>query len=235
MAHPLRLFGMSKTEADMTRCEELTDWQRPADWVETKRNNMNTRILMFAICLGAGLIHGEEQTLFKSGETRNGFFGGPLIKISPANGELGVWVGARGGWILGSALSIGGGMYGLSNGVKADNPDTADLMAGVMGFIVEAVFLSDRLAHGTFSLLVGAGGVGTGGNWNMGMGRGGRSDGGHVFVLEPELNLEINVARFFRFCPGVSYRWLSGDVDVVESAWDLSGPSANFMFKFGRF
>lgn len=196
---------------------------------------MNAHILLLAICLGAGMIHGEEQTLIKSGEARTGGFGGPWVKVSPVNGELGIWMGARGGWILSSGLSIGGGMYVLSNGIKADMPDTADLMVGVMGFIAEAVFLSDKVVHGTYSMLVGVGRAGTGGNWNMGMGSAGRSHGGQVFVLEPELNLEINVTHFFRFCPGVSYRWLSGEVDAVNSTWDLSGPSANFMFKFGRF
>ena len=119
----------------------------------------------------------------------------------------------------------------MVNNVRADRPDTADLRIGVGGFIAEAVIFPNKVVHGTASLLIGAGGVGHG----MRMGRNSDSDGGHVFVLEPELNLEINLTRFFRFCPGISYRWITGDAEAVESAGDISGPSVNLMFKFGRF
>lgn len=190
-------------------------------------------LTLLAAILGSA--RGEDQTLFKAGEPRLGGFVGPMVRFSPVNGSPGAWFGMRGGIILNSAFSIGVGGYGLWTTAEADQPDTADLMVGVGGVIFEAAFPSQRVVHGTVSLLVGGGHVGAGRGWAMGMGWGHGSSGDRVFVLEPEVDLEVNVTPYFRLCPGVSYRWLSGSVRSVESDWDVSGISGNLMFKFGRF
>lgn len=160
---------------------------------------------------------------------------GPMIRFSPINGEAATLFGMRGGVIANSIFSIGAGGYGLWTDVKADLPDTSNLMMGVGGIIFEGIFPSHQVFHGTVSLLVGAGHVGTGRGWAMGMGWGHGSDGDRVFVLEPGADLEVNITPFFRLCPGISYRWLSGSVRSVPSDRDISGVSGNLLFKFGFF
>lgn len=193
---------------------------------------MFVRILMAStLFLAAIALAEDDETLLRSGEIRSGGFGGPMVKFSPVNGQAGVFVGGRGGWLINSVFSIGGGGYGLANRVTADNPDSVRLELGVGGVILEAVFMPKKLVHGTASLLIGGGSI------NMHRGRHGNDNDEveNFFALEPELNLEINVLRFFRFCPGVSYRWIVGDSRFLDSDWDISGLSGNLMFKFGKF
>jgi hypothetical protein len=188
------------------------------------------RSLILPLLLSASAAVSEE-TLLKSGELRSGGFGGPVLKFSPVNDEFGVLVGGRGGWLINSVFSIGGGGYGLANAVRADQPDSQRIDLGVGGLILEAVLWPDRLVHGTASVLVGAAGL----NRHRLRDGGADDDAETFFALEPEVNLEINVHRIFRVCPGVGYRWLAGESDLVDSDWDLSGVSANLTFKFGRF
>ncbi|MEO6098150.1 MAG: hypothetical protein ABIW76_21790 [Fibrobacteria bacterium] len=191
---------------------------------------MKIRKLCLTFLMTACIVSAEE-TLLKSGELKSGGFGGPVVKISQVNGEAGVLVGGRGGWLINSVFSIGGGGYGLVNDIHADHPDSMRIDLGVGGLILEAVFMPQRLVHGTASVLVGAGGL----NRHRRM-RDDSDDGGETFfALEPEVNLEINVHRIFRVCSGLSYRWLAGESDFVDSDWDLSGISVNLTFKFGRF
>lgn len=187
------------------------------------------KIGLCATLLSIGLVRADEETLLRSGEIRSSGFGGPMVKFSPVNGEFGVLVGGRGGWLINSVFSIGGGGYGLANSVRADNPDSVQINLGIGGVVMEAVFLPNKLVHGTASLLIGAGSV------QKHMDHRDNMDPESFFALEPEINLEINVLKFFRICPGVSYRWLAGDLEWVDSGWDISGPSANLTFKFGKF
>lgn len=190
------------------------------------------RRLLIALVFPAALAFADdEQTLLKSGEIRSGGFGGPLVKFSPINGEPGTLVGGRGGWLINSAFSIGGGGYGLANRVRADHPDSVRLDMGVGGLVLEAVVWPNRLVHVTASVLIGGGGL----NFRTMHGRADEDKAENFFALEPEVALEINIIRHFRICPGVSYRYLAGDTDLVDSYWDLSGPAASLTFKFGKF
>ena len=61
----------------------------------------------------------------------------------------------------------------------------------------------------------------------------GQSDG--IYAVEPALNLEINVASFFRLDFGGGYRFV-WDVDVPElSNGDLSQFFGQVVLKFGAF
>jgi hypothetical protein len=174
---------------------------------------------------------GTEETLLASDQIRSGGFGGPVVKFGPVNDQSAVLVGGRGGWLINSIISIGGGAYGLSNRVTADSPDSVRLQLGYGGLVLERVFMPLRMMHGSLSLLVGAGTV----DMHESMHRDDRAETENFFVLEPEASLEINVGRFFRFCPGMSYRWLAGDSRYLDSDWDISGWTGNLTFKFGKF
>lgn len=173
----------------------------------------------------------REETLLQTGQIRSSGFGGPVIKFGPVNDQSAVLVGGRGGWLINSILSIGGGGYGLSNRVTADRPDSVRLQLGYGGLVLERVFMPRRMMHGSLSLLIGSGSV----NMHESMHRDDRSETEVFFVLEPEASLEINVVRFFRFCPGIGYRWLAGDSRYLDSDWDISGWTGNLTFKFGKF
>ena len=55
------------------------------------------------------------------------------------------------------------------------------------------------------------------------------------FLLEPGLNVELNMAKFFRLSAGANYRYVSGTNLQRLSDNDLSGVNFNITFKFGGF
>jgi hypothetical protein len=183
----------------------------------------------------------EVQTLF-GGRVSHGGFGGPGVKFSDVRGELGVWVGGRGGWIInfegGHSISLGGGGYGLAtthpvpDPGAADVPGAGDLQAhmGYGGFELEYTHRSDRLLHWTASTLVGAGAVA--------MERAGTPMAAPeraFFVLEPGLHGELNVATFMRLHGGLTYRLTRGVERAGFTDRDFSGVNGALTLKFGRF
>jgi len=195
---------------------------------------------------GPGLA--EEKTLIGDlGEIEHGGFGGPMVKFTQIDGEFGVLTGGRGGWIIDHRFVLGGGGYGLANNIgipiktkeeietegenpeeietEGENPEEQDLEMGYGGAMLEFIIASDALIHFSVDCLIGAGGMTTP-----------ESDKDDAFfVLEPGLNVMLNITQFFRFGAGVSYRYTQGVEFGELDDGDLSGAAAVLTFKFGSF
>lgn len=62
-----------------------------------------------------------------------------------------------------------------------------------------------------------------------------RKSNNSYWVVEPSVNLEVNVWKVMRVDFGVGYRYL-GDADFTNTTdADMSGVSGNITFKFGWF
>jgi len=182
----------------------------------------------------------QTQTLF-NGDVTHGGFGGPVFKFSDVAGDLGVWVGGRGGWIINfdrnHAISLGGGGYGLATEHRVPNQEFGDpetdyfALNGYGGFEMEYTNRSYQLVHLTVSSLIGVGGL---------MIRDSEFDDidtspNHYFVFEPGANLEFNITDFFRVAAGLSYRLTSGISRAGFSDNDFSGMNGTITLKFGKF
>ena len=183
-------------------------------------------------------VFGQEETLLDKGITSGGF-GGPVIKFTSINKQFSVFVGGRGGWIINNALVIGGGGYGLVNNIKLYPNDVTKIQRinlGYGGFELEYIFESDKLVHGSIYLLLGGGSV-TYLDWkNLLHADELIFDGNNnFFVAEPAVNLELNVAKFFRINVGCGYRYISGIDSGYLRNVDIAGLSALVGFKFGKF
>ncbi len=55
------------------------------------------------------------------------------------------------------------------------------------------------------------------------------------FILEPEVNVTLNVTEYFRVSAGLSYRFINGIQSTASSNPALSGPSGMVIFQFGKF
>jgi len=176
----------------------------------------------------------KEQTLI-SGDIKSGGFGGPVLKATVFNDELGLLVGGRGGWIINHAFVIGGGGYGLTTNIDAPVTDYY-LNVGYGGPIVEYIILSDSLVHLSVNALIGAGGVGYRyRDWDSDWDRRYSDNADEFFVAEPGVDLMLNVTPVFRLGMGISYRYIYGvDLKGLGDS-DMSGVSATFTFKFGKF
>ncbi len=174
----------------------------------------------------------QEQTLI-AGNFESGGFGGPVVKIGSFNGQTGVLVGGRGGWIINHTFILGGGAYSLVSDINASTPGPGQepyLNFGYAGLELEYTPHWDRLVHLSVGLLVGAGGVGT--RQANGSNSG---DSRSFFTMEPWVNANLNVTHFFRISAGMTYRWVTGAHSGAASDGGLSGLSGMLLLRFGSF
>ena len=205
--------------------------------------------LLFLLMLLPVLALAQEATLL-SGEVSHGGFGGPVVKVTRINGQDAVLVGGRGGWIINHTFVIGGGGYGLVSDVRPTVPGLFNqdkLMLGYGGLELEFILQSDRVVHLTVPVLIGAGAVGYrtgywGDDFDLSLGIDNKFD--TFFIIEPGIDLELNVVSFFRINAGISYRHVSGvgvPTDItgtqrpLTSNSELRGVSWMIGFKFGSF
>lgn len=210
----------------------------------------NSRIFLSFVTLliVAGTMQAQEETLLGGG-FESGGYGGPVVKFTNFNGKFAVMVGGYGGWLINHSFMIGGGGYGLVTSHYPDHPpqvsgpanlslEGSRMEFGYGGGMLEYIFKPTSVVHSSVSLLIGAGEVSlryhdAGTFWDMMDGYEGQKDG--VFVLEPSVNVELNVTTFFRVNAGGSYRLVSGASMYGLTNKDLSGPSINLALKFGAF
>lgn len=185
----------------------------------------------------------QDQTLFKKG-TPIGFYIGLSNKPSVINEQYSWMTGAEVSLVFNHRLNIGFAGYGLVSPVQSNLVDQNghryyyDL--GYGGLLVEPVIFSRSLVHLTFPVLIGAGGAGLrpsymGYYYNFGNTDWENYFGDAFFIAEPGVNLELNVFKWMRFHAGASYRFVSDGYFGSAIGNELSGWSANFGLKFGRF
>lgn len=166
-------------------------------------------------------------------KTRLGFFVAPVIKFTELNDDGVGFMGGHAGLIINRNFVIGIGGFGLMNDIEVDVPRDRLLNFGYGGLLLGYINRSHKLVHLSVHSLIGGGGLcymtWFDDDWFD------DSYEDAVFVLEPGLDLELNVTRHFRIGLGGSYRLVYG-VDVADlSNYDISGPSASLTFTLGKF
>jgi hypothetical protein len=198
---------------------------------------MNKKSFIFLLLLiVCPFLFAQEETLMGNGEFSSGGFGGPVVKFTSINKHFGVLVGGQGGWIINHTFVIGGGGYGLVNKIRTNSIFLGErqlLNFGYGGVELHYIHNSDKLIHYTVSLLIGGGGIGyrqpDGWEWDW------DTNTQSFFVMESTVRVMLNVASFFRVGIGGGYRFISGaDLDDLKDS-EISGPSAEIVFKFGKF
>jgi hypothetical protein len=151
--------------------------------------------------------------------------------------------GARGAIVMGHMMSLGLAGAGFFNDVHYNSASQQDvsLAGGYGGFFFEPVIMPRFPVHVSFPVMIGAGGLAVvsqedNDNWNDNY----KSEASDAFmIIEPGVELELNVTRFFRFSVGAYYRYTS-DVDIENDEYNvptdiLRGFSGGVTFKFGKF
>ncbi len=207
--------------------------------------NVKTFVVVTLLLFVTGTMQAQEEETLLGGGFESGGYGAPVVKFTTVKGEFGVLVGGYGGWLINHAFMIGGGGFGLvtthhpdqSTGSFYGIPEGGRMEFGYGGGVLEFIFSPKSVVHSSISVLIGAGSVsytmhdyGDFGMWN-----GWTQQRDEVFVLEPSLNVELNVTSFFRVNAGGSYRYVSGASLYGLTNNDLSGASINLALKFGSF
>ena len=186
----------------------------------------------------------------------NGGWGAPTAHYTRILDHDALLVGARGGWLIDHRVTIGFAGHGLVTNV----PNTAydqhlidqgvqlrrrsSLYMGYGGLFIEPIVAYRSPVHIALPILIGAGGVTYG--YNHGYDPADQTgtpqrmddrdwDAQAFFVVEPGIELELNVIRLVRLGIGASYRYTS-DLDLPETPKDaLHGINAGVSIKVGCF
>ncbi|RMG67143.1 MAG: hypothetical protein D6722_13740 [Bacteroidetes bacterium] len=162
----------------------------------------------------ARTLMGQEATFTSHG------FGGFALRMTALDGALIPSFGGFGAGLYNERLILGGGGYNL----RGTTPD-GDVELGYGGVMLGYILAPERPLHLHTSLLLGGGGI----HPETGESRA-------VMVLEPLLEAELNVSRYFRLGIGGGYRLLVGQTpDAGVSPQDLSGFFGGLSFRFGPF
>lgn len=132
---------------------------------------------------------------------------------------------------------MGGGGYGLVTNIRLNNSFNFNgqplyLNVGYGGLDLEYVHASPKLIHFSVETMIGAGNVSyTMHNFNHNSDLPDQS----FFVIEPGLNVMVNVTNFFRFGAGLCYRIVNGVHLNGTNDKQLSDFNGILTFKFGKF
>jgi hypothetical protein len=187
---------------------------------------------------------GEHEVLVRSNVALGGY-GGPDLRISSMLSQPMTLVGVQASWIAGHRILFGAAGYGLASGVDTPssmyvdgNPSRLGLVYG--GIRLGLVATPNSLLHVTMATLIGPGTlsgisrVPTPAEFEVGYERRiGHAEG--IFVVEPEVAVEVNLTTFMRVALGASYRYVTGISQPGLSSANLSSPAASLAFKLGVF
>jgi hypothetical protein len=162
-------------------------------------------------------------------------------------------------WIINHGIGIGIGGYGFANDLQFDqnsnNSNLSDyaLAGGYGGLTIEPILWAKQPVHVSFPILIGAGGVAAISDyyWSTSHSHDDYNyyaeDAEAFFVVEPGVEIELNMVKFFRIAIGGYYRFTS-NVSLFNEYFDdngswvseelnpeLSGFSVGMTLKFGKF
>lgn len=201
-------------------------------------------LLVSLLLLTGSLAHAQQIESLAGkgkGKIRVGGFGAPTIKFTTFDDQLGILMGGYAGVMLNSKLMLGAGGYALVNNIEVPSHTSVPTPTlywnmWYAGFVPEYTIRSNKLFHMAVGALIGGGGVMKserykGVDWEDSQ----SYDYSSFFVGEPHVNFEMNITSYLRVGIGGSYRFARGSNTVGITDEKLSGPSAHFSIKAGKF
>lgn len=178
----------------------------------------------------------DYEHLLKNRKLRFSVFAAPIFEFSQVNGSFGFSSGGGGAILLNQTLFVGG--YGLklapviNKDLLLDGQNFPDLEIEFKhgGFWVGYIHDFRKLVHFGGSAKFGWG--------NISMDHSALPGGGYddnVLVITPQLEAEINIAKWFKINGGLGYRMVTSVNENVFSRSDFSSLEASITFMFGWF
>ncbi|MDA3930726.1 MAG: hypothetical protein PF541_17395, partial [Prolixibacteraceae bacterium] len=178
----------------------------------------------------------EINTVFKKNK-RDGLYLSLATGYSPINGDNGVVVSTRGGWIMDHWFAFGVFGSGFANNLNnidnyfySSSKVELSLSGGYGGFFIEPMAFPLKPIHLSFPILFGAGGVASSDNtYDL------HENVDVFYVVEPGLELEINFTKWMRIALYGTYRYTSVlDIENISKN-ALRSYSAGVNVKIGLF
>ncbi|MFC2115290.1 hypothetical protein ACFLTU_02355 [Bacteroidota bacterium] len=187
----------------------------------------------------------EFKTLFGDRKVSHGGYGGLTINYSQIDSKDAIIVGARAAWVIGHGFALGFAGSGFINDYSW-NPVIAggrnvNLTGGYGGLLMEPILFPRFPVHISIPIMIGAGGIAYTSTFNPYPYEYDESfdlfveDATGYLMINPGIELEFNVVRFFRLAVGGYYRYTS-KIQLYDTPEDvLNGWSAGITLKFGKF
>ena len=185
------------------------------------------------------------HSLFQTHSHNSGGYGAITNKFTYIDGHYANMVGVYGGWYVNHSFLLGLSAAGLTNDIKvpfeyrAQPLDNLSYMYGQVGMMTEYVVASNRAVHVAFNLFTGAGFTFQyeRDDWHNDneFDFDGGNDEDWFFVAEPGVQVEVNLFKWMRFSPGISYRAVLNSNARGLGDSKLSDISYNATLKFGKF
>ena len=202
-----------------------------------------TVAVLLTWCTAAVAQDGKIKTIFKGDVKSSGGYGAATNKFSTIRGKYANISGLYGGWFINHKLMVGVGLAATTNNISVPLEFSTDPSRdmtyeyGQFGLMTEYVIASGSPVHVVLQGFAGAGFTLQYQRSNLHNGN--IEDNVHnqrwFVVAEPGVQLEMNVFKWMRFSPGVSYRATFGSEGRGLKDKDLSAVSYNATLKFGRF
>ena len=213
---------------------------------------VNRLLPLFAAFVLSQVVLAQDQdrinTIFKSNSLRHsGGYGAIVNKFTVIDGQFANMAEVYGGWYINHRYLIGVGAGATTNYIRVPlaystlPTERMSYEVGQVGLVQEYVIASNRAVHANVHVFTGAG-------FSMQYVRYDwrqvnepynfpdyDHDSNWFFVVEPGVNLEINVFQWMRLSPGVSYRFANGSTSQGLTDKKISGGAVNLALKFGRF
>ena len=190
----------------------------------------NAILILTALLMSTVFLSAQQETLFGRGHS-SGFFAGPIFEYSMWDKELRVSSGGGLGLVVDNFF-IGG--YGLAavdlDALLNDNGERVEIDIAHSGLWLGYSWPSHKLFHIFGSVKGGWGLV------NTTVDRFGVDNSDQVFVVTPDIGVEVNVFRWFRLAGTVGYRAVNGiNENSVIDQNAFNGMTGGLTLRFGWF
>jgi len=166
------------------------------------------------------------KTLFDNKTIRFSGYGGPMIRFGKLNNQLAVFTGGKGGVMINDSLVIGGGGSGMVHPLTDPTNNYSDTI-GYGGFLLEYIFFPKSLINFSLGTIIGAGNGGSSPDFGY--------NSSLFFVIEPELNLFLNITPFFKIGLTATYRYTNGLDGAYINDKSFTGFTGGLILEFGKF
>lgn len=182
----------------------------------------------------------QYQTVFGNNKRiRHGGYGALTIGGGQIDNSAALFTGIRAGWVIDHRLTLGIAGTAFANNLYVDLYDgiiESGLTGGYGGMLIEFIVAPFSPIHISIPVVVGVGGIAWIEDYYPNHYYQPRIiDEDVFFMVEPGLELEMNLVRFMRLGAGVTYRH-SSELQMQQVDKEaLRGLGFNFTLKFGKF
>lgn len=184
----------------------------------------------------------EIRTL--SGQKGLGFYIAGTVGYSQIESKDAIIIGSRAALIFSHSTAVGLAGYGFFNNLGGYHWPVGteawySLSGGYGGVFIEPIIAGSKPVHVSFPVLFGMGGAGLvrvvgNSTWedpfDISL-----PENDIFFIIEPAVDMEVNLAKFFRTALTLSYRFTS-NVELTGKSPDvLKGLHFGLVFKLGKF